>query len=97
MNNTVNVAIQVLPKGEGIDVYGVVDKAIETIQQSGLVHVVCPFETVVEGPYKQIMELIDKVQDECFKHGASELLTYIKIQRSANGHVAIADKTGKYS
>ena len=65
MEHTVNLAIQVLPLHLGQEkAYSVVDVAIECIKQSGLHYVVCPFETVIEGPYSKVMELIkeDKIE-----------------------------------
>lgn len=96
MKNYVNVALQVLPKSKTKDSYDVVDQAIAIIQRSGLKYKVCPFETVMEGPYDKIMEVVEEVQKECFNYGADELLVYIKIQIRKNSNVTIADKMAKY-
>lgn len=64
MKNYVNVALQVLPKSKTKDSYDVVDQAIKVIQESGLKYRVCPFETVIEGPYNQIMEVVEEVQKD---------------------------------
>ncbi|MBI9052378.1 MAG: thiamine-binding protein [Bacteroidales bacterium] len=97
MKNYVNVALQVLPKSETKKAYDLVDDAINVIKESGLIYKVCPFETVIEGPYDQIMKLVEDVQKECFESGADELLVYLKIQTRKNSKVTIDDKMAKYN
>lgn len=96
MNNNVNIAVQVLPKSETKEAYDLVDVAIGIIQKSGLKYRVCPFETVMEGPYDKIMYVIKEIQEACFNEGADELLVYIKIQNRKNSNVTIEDKMAKY-
>ncbi|MBS1688733.1 MAG: thiamine-binding protein [Bacteroidetes bacterium] len=97
MEHTVNLAIQVLPLHLGQEkAYGIVDAAIEQIKQSGLHYVVCPFETVIEGPYNKVMALVNDIQDACNKAGADALLINMKLQRNFSKDIAIDDKIGKY-
>lgn len=96
MQQTVNVALQLLPKSNTEDAYQIIDRAIACIAESGLRYLVCPFETVVEGPYTEVMELIGRVQETAFAHGAHELILNIKLQRGAAHSVSIDDKIGKY-
>lgn len=95
MANQINLAIQVIPKVKE-NAYAVVDKAIEAIQSSGVKYRVCPFETVMEGSYEKLMQVVDDAQQACFEAGAEEVLVNIKIQRRKNGDVTIEEKTGKY-
>lgn len=94
----VNAAIQVLPTPgkPGIHPYDIVDKAIEAIAGMGIPYKVCPFETVVEGTYEQIMEAIRLAQEACYTAGAESVITNIKIQTSAREDVTIESKVGKY-
>lgn len=96
MNKMINVAIQVLPRSAKIGSYDLVDKAIEAIQNSGLKYQVCPFETVVEGYYDEIMAVIKEVHEVIYANGADEMITYIKIQTHYNQDVYIEDKMNKY-
>ena len=96
MDKKINVAIQVLPRSAKTGTYDLVDKAIEAIQISGLKYRVCPFETVVEGYYDEIMELIKKVHEVIYLNGADEMITNIKIQTRYNQDVLIEDKMNKY-
>lgn len=96
MSYNINLAIQVLPKIKNGDTYAVVDKAIEAIRQSGVKYRVCPFETVMEGPYDKLMEVVRNAQQACFDAGAEEVLVNIKIQHRQGGDVTIEEKTGKY-
>jgi len=95
MNKTVNIALQVLPTSKTIHPYKLVDKAIEVIANSGLRYKVCPFETVMEGTYEDIMKVIKQAQDACYEAGAESMMTYIKIQSSVS-NVSIDDKMEKY-
>ena len=96
MKNYVNIALQVLPKSKTKESYDLVDEAIKVIQNSGLKYQVCPFETAIEGPYDEIMKLVEKVQEVCFNSGADELLVYVKIQNRKDGRVTIDEKMHKY-
>lgn len=95
MNNTVNIALQILPTSKTIHPYTLVDKAIEVIATSGLRYKVTPFETVMEGGYAEIMAVVEKAQQACYEAGADSLMTYVKIQTSKTD-VSIDDKMVKY-
>jgi len=96
MNHKINLALQVLPRANNIDSYHLVDKAIEIIEASGVPYKVCPFETVMEGDYGQLMDIVKKVHEACYDAGTETMMTYIKIQSSATNDVTIADKMEKY-
>ena len=81
MENIVNVAMQILPKAKEIDSCEIIDKAIDVIKKSGIKYQVCPFETVMEGTYDEIMEIAKMAQDKCFEIGAEEIIVNFKIQR----------------
>ena len=96
MDHTVNVAIQILPSSKSKHPYDIVDKAIEIIKESGLQYKVCPFETVIEGSYDEIMNIIRTIHIECLKFGADSMISNLKIQVDKYSDVRITDKTGKY-
>lgn len=91
----INATLQVLPSGGNEHPYALVDAAIRVISESGLRYKVCPFETVVEGSYDEIMAVFKEAQEACFRSGAETLMAYIKIQ-SSNRDVYIKDKMEKY-
>jgi uncharacterized protein YqgV (UPF0045/DUF77 family) len=95
MKNTVNIALQILPTSKTVHPYALVDKAIEVIANSGLRYKVTPFETVMEGTYDEIMEVVKLSQEACYASGADSLMTYVKIQ-SSTVDVSIEDKMEKY-
>ena len=95
-NYKINAAIQLLPLSNNIDKYGIVDKAIAIIQQSGLNYVVCPFETVIEGSFKEVVEVIEKIKNIGFTEGNDELIINLKLHCSGVKDLYIDDKTGKY-
>jgi len=97
MSNIVNLAVQVLPLGiSKEEAYRIIDQAILSIKSSRLKHVVCPFETVLEGPYEEVMKALNDLQDACKSAGASEVLINMKLHRGFGKDLAITDKTGKY-
>jgi len=96
MNNTVNIALQILPTSKTVHPYSIVDAAIAVIAASGLKYRVTPFETVMEGNYDRIMEVVKLAQQACYDAGAENLMTYLKIQSNGSGDVSIEDKIGKY-
>ena len=91
-----NAAIQHLPAGEKSEAYDIIDQAIEIIKQSGLKYKVCPFETVVEGEYSAVMELIRQIRDKSIEAGANDIIINLKLQFSANKDILIQDKISKY-
>lgn len=95
-DNIVNLAIQVLPLAGHEDKYEIIDKAINCIHQSGLKYKVCPFETVIEGRYTEVMSLVERIQQIVFNAGTDEVLINIKLQRRKDRDVFIDEKTGKY-
>jgi len=96
MFRKVNIGIQVIPFSGKKNLYKIVDKAITVIRESGITFRVCPFETVIEGDYDTLMDLIKKVQETCFLHGAYEVITNIRIQARKDGNVTIEEKMYKY-
>ena len=96
MKNQINLAIQVLPRSATKGTYELVDVAIELIQKSGLKYRVCPFETVIEGHYDEVMSLVKDIHKAVYDEGAEEMITNIKIQTRHNQDVFIDDKMNKY-
>lgn len=96
MKNKINLALQVLPRAKEKDPYQLVDKAIEIIKNSGVNYKVCPFETVMEGEYDELMAIVKEVHKVCYDAGTEHMMTYIKIQSSAEKDVTIDDKMEKY-
>ncbi|MDO5062712.1 MAG: thiamine-binding protein [Peptostreptococcaceae bacterium] len=92
-----SVAIQVLPKVNDDEVIRIVDKVIEHISQSDLSYVVGPFETTIEGPFDQLMDIVREAQRICIQEGAPSVMSYIKIALAPEAGVwSIEKKTAKH-
>jgi len=91
----INVSFQVLPQVSTGDLYAVVDKAIEVVQQSGVPYEVGPMETTMEGELDELLEIVKKAQQACVNAGASRVVTVIKIDNAPEG-VTMAEKVDKY-
>lgn len=96
--NKVNVAIQLLPLNTTnlAETLQYVDHAIELIQKSGLKYQVCPFETVIEGDYDTIMQLVKNIQIHVFERGLKHLIVNMKIENSAIENLSFEAKTAKF-
>jgi uncharacterized protein YqgV (UPF0045/DUF77 family) len=91
----INVAIQLLPLQTDKNTLAVIDEAIALITESGLKHLVCPFETVVEGESDKVYQLIQKIQKEIILNHASEILINLKIHAAKND-LLFMDKLKNY-
>ena len=96
MNNHINVAIQILPKSAQRNEYDIVDVAITEIKKSGLSYLVCPFETVIEGDYNDIMKLLRTIHEACYNAGAIEIICNMKIHSKNDADATIDEKMHKY-
>lgn len=96
LKHTVNVAVQVIPVAQSKDAYAVVDAAIAVIRKSGVKYRVTPFETVMEGMYDELMDVVKEVQEACYEAGSSQVMCYVKIQSNMQHGVTIEDKMEKY-
>ncbi len=92
----INAAIQLLPGGVKEDAYKIIDNAIEIISESGLKYKVCPFETVVEGSFEEITDLIKRIRDISFTAGSEDIIINLKLQIGNNKNILIRDKMKKY-
>ncbi|HTL83073.1 MAG TPA: thiamine-binding protein [Bacteroidia bacterium] len=92
----INAAIQVLPRAKDKHPYEIVDAAIAAIRNSGMKYEVCPFETVVEGEYEDVMTLLKTIREKCFEAGAEDLLINLKLQMRNESGVSIEEKMHQY-
>ena len=91
----INLGIQVVPILNAVDCYPIIDTCIELIQTSGIKYQVTPFETVLEGPYSDIMALVDQI---CRKANdlSPETVINIRMHSKRDEDVYATDKTEKF-
>lgn len=92
----INASIQVLPIATPEHPYEWVDEAIAVIQKSGLKFEVTPFQTVIEGPYQQVMEVIHQIQEQLQQRGCAEWITQIQLHIRSGRPVTADEKTGAH-
>lgn len=92
----VNAAIQILPVVQDRHPYEWVDEAIEVIQASGLKYEVGPFETVIEGRYKEVMNVIDAINEKLFSRGCAEWICHTQVQIRSYTDITADEKIGKF-
>lgn len=91
-----SVAIQVIPKVGSDETIAIVDEVIAYLKSCGLHTAVGPFETVIEGDYEILMEMVKECSLICVRAGAPSVLTYVKISYNPNGVWTIDGKTKKH-
>lgn len=96
MGNIINVAVQVLPKSDNGNEIEIIDEAIKVVIDSGIKYQVCPFETVMEGEYDQLLAIVKDMQAACYKAGAKQVIVNLKIQNAFDHDVSIEEKLEKY-
>ncbi|RYL91500.1 thiamine-binding protein [Sporolactobacillus sp. THM19-2] len=90
-----NVGLQILPFSKEKETYGLVDKAIEEIQKSGVKYEVDALETVLEGELDDLLEVVKKTIYATVEAGADEVAAEVKIHFRPQG-TSIEEKVGKY-
>lgn len=96
MDHQINLGIQVVPVASASDGYPIIDACIEIIQKSGIPYTVTPFETVLEGRYTDIMELVDQLYDQSLAR-CEEVVINIRIHAKRSEDVRGSDKTNKFN
>jgi uncharacterized protein YqgV (UPF0045/DUF77 family) len=96
MKNQVHVAIQIVPISKDHP-YPIIDKAIEVIKRSGVDFRVGAMETVMQGSYRELMDIVEKAQDACLNGGADEVVVTLKVHAKKDGDVSWEEKLEKYS
>jgi len=96
MKHQVHVAIQIVPISKEHP-YPIIDKAIEVIKDSGVDFRVGAMETVMQGNYRQLMDIVEKAQDACLNAGADEVVVTLKVHAKNDGDVSWEEKLEKYS
>lgn len=91
----INLGIQVVPVLSADQGYPIIDACIELIKASGITYKVTPFETVLEGPYSQLMDLVDKIYTKA-NALSPETVINIRIHSMRDADVIAAEKTEKF-
>ena len=93
-----SVAIQSLPQApDDEELCRIVDEVIDYIAKQGYNYYVGPFETTIEGPYDELMDIVKECQHIAIKAGAPSVAAYVKISYKPEGEVlSIEKKIGKY-
>lgn len=92
----VNASIQLLPIVEDKHPYEWVDEAIFVIQSARVKYKIGPFATVVEGTYRQVMEVVNAVNEHLVQQGCNEWITSVQINMRSQGDVTANEKVSKF-
>ena len=88
-----SIAIQVLPAAQSTDeVVRIVDEVIAYIAEQGYNYYVGPFETTIEGPYEELMDIVKECQHVAIRAGAPKVSAYIKVVYEPEGEILTIDK-----
>jgi uncharacterized protein (TIGR00106 family) len=95
MSHKINLGLQIIPITTSDFSYQIIDECIAIIQESKIPYEVTAFETILEGSYDQIMELVSKVHQYSLTK-TNEIVINIRIHSKADGDVRAEDKTEKF-
>ena len=88
-----SVAIQTLPEAkDDEELIRIVDELIDYIKSTGYNYYVGPFETAIEGPYDELMDIVKECQHIAIKAGAPSVCAYIKVTYRPEGEVLTIEK-----
>lgn len=76
--------------------YEWVDEVIAVIQDSGLKYEIGPFTTVVEGQYKDVIQLINTINEQLVAKACHEWILQVQLQVRCNADMTGDEKTAKY-
>ncbi|MFC4403437.1 thiamine-binding protein [Gracilibacillus xinjiangensis] len=92
------VSIQIIPKTpNGEDVIPFVDAAIEVIQASGVTYKVGPLETTMEGDLRELLLVVEKMNQRMLELGCPSNISQVKIYTRADDRASMDDLTAKYN
>ena len=92
-----SAAIQILPQQvDQKTMLACVDQVIAYIASCGVKYSVGAFETVIEGDFDLVMEIVRNCFRICVEAGAPGALGFVKINYCPDGVLTIAEKTDKY-
>jgi uncharacterized protein (TIGR00106 family) len=90
---TICASIQILPLATELHPYQWVNEAIAVIKASGIHYQVNAFDTVLEGTYREVMQVIEQVNDQLCSQGCEEWITHLQIQIRSQQGVTTSEKT----
>lgn len=91
-----NAAIQVVPLADLNTALPLIDKAIELIRKSGLTTEVTAFETIVEGEFDTVQQLIQNIHRFCYENGKHQFLVYTKMHLCGSEDITTEQKVLKF-
>lgn len=92
-----SIAIQVLPKvATDKETIRIVDEVIAYIKSFDVKMEVGPFETVLEGDYDVLMDIVKGCPKVCTQAGAPGGMTYVKINYAPAGVLTMEEKCAKH-
>lgn len=92
----INAALQLVPVVTVNHPYDWVDEVIEIIKHSGVKYEVGAFNTVVEGTYQEILNLVNDINQHLYQKECVEWILNIQIQIRAFGDMTATEKTEKF-
>ena len=94
---TTSIAIQILPDVSDIKKVGEIgEEVIAYVKSTGCHYEVGPFETVVEGEFDVLMNIIRRCTEIPVEVGAPAVKAYVKINHNPSGVLTINEKIDKY-
>ena len=94
--NIINAGLQLIPIHTELHPYDYVDAVIDIIEKSGLKFEVGPFNTSVEGTYRQVTSLVDEINEFLVEQKCHEWILNVQYQLRSGESVTASEKTEKF-
>lgn len=92
----INASLQLIPIDHASRAMPKIDKAIDIIKASGLASEVGPFGTTVEGPYYQVIALVNALNEMMLESSDTEWVLNIQMHIHPAGDITMQGKTAKH-
>lgn len=92
----VNASLQLVPMDEPDKAMPLIDEAIALLRQTGLPVEVGPFGTSIEGPYEQVMQLVQQLNQYMLQHSRHDWLLNLQLHLHPTKAVTMHAKTSKH-
>ncbi|MCU0333951.1 MAG: thiamine-binding protein [Chitinophagaceae bacterium] len=94
--HNLNASLQLVPIDEPERAMPLIDEAIGLLRQSGLPMEVGPFGTSIEGPYHQVMQLVQQLNEYMLQHSRHDWLLNLQLHLHPTQAVSMHAKTSKH-
>lgn len=96
MAHIINAGLQVVPLCEPRESFPIIDRCIERIRAAGLKYEVAAMETVVEGSFAEVQQLVEDIHDFLIREFRGACLLNVRFHIDTQADVYMKDKIAQF-